>query len=80
MKWLDRLERKYKRYAIHNLMQYIAGGMAVVFVFNLMNDGGAIDLLGFSPTLIAQGQVWRIVTFLFVPRTLSPIWIIFFLC
>lgn len=76
MRWLDKLERKYGKYAVHNLMQYIVGGMAIVFIFNLMNNGAAA-LLGFSPKLIASGQVWRLVTFVFVPRTYSPIWIIF---
>lgn len=75
MRWLDKLERKYHKYAIHNLMQYIVGGMAVVFVLSYLNHG-IIDILGFSPKLIMQGQVWRLFTFIFAPTT-TGIWIIF---
>lgn len=77
MKWLDRLERKYSRYAIHNLMQYIVGGMAIVFFFGMVNPG-INSLLGFSPKMIMQGQIWRVITFIFVPAS-GGFWIIFFL-
>jgi len=76
MRFLDRLERKYHKYAIHNLMKYVAIGMGIVFVFGLI-DPNIIDLLGFSPTWIVKGQFWRIITFAFVPRVQNPIWIIF---
>lgn len=76
MKWLDRLERKYHKYAIPNLIQYIVGGMAIVFVFNVMNPG-ILSSLYFEPNLVLQGQVWRLLTFLFIPRTTSFFWIIF---
>ena len=76
MKLLNQLERKYSKYAIPNLIQYIVGGMVLVFIFDYLN-GGLIELLGFSPTLIAQGEVWRIVTFIFVPQR-GGIFVIFY--
>ncbi len=76
MKWLDKLDRKYHKYAIPNLIQYIVGGMAIVFVFGQMNSG-IFSALYFSPALVLQGEIWRVLTFLFVPRTDSFIWILF---
>lgn len=76
MKWLDKLERKYHKYTVHNLIQYIVGGMAVVFVLSFLNKDIA-SILAFSPELIMQGQIWRIITFIFLPRTYNAIWIIF---
>ena len=37
MNWLDKLERKFGRYAIHNLMYYIIILYAVGFVFQMIN-------------------------------------------
>lgn len=76
MKWLNQLERKYSKYAIPNLIQYIVGGMALVFVFGLIYPEVYTSLY-FSPTLVMQGQIWRVLTFLFLPRTDSPFWILF---
>ena len=33
MNWLNKLEKKYGKYGVPNLIQYIVGGMALVFVF-----------------------------------------------
>ncbi|PKM66173.1 MAG: hypothetical protein CVU95_12635 [Firmicutes bacterium HGW-Firmicutes-2] len=76
MKWLDRLEKKYHKYAIPNLIQYVVGGMALVFIFGTINPS-VWGYLSFSPKLVMEGQVWRIFTFIFLPRTSSLIWIIF---
>lgn len=76
MKWLDKLERKYHRYAIPNLIQYIVGGMALVFVFTLLNRQMTSALL-FSPAAVLRGEVWRLLTFLIMPLNGSPFWILF---
>ena len=36
MNWINKLERKFERYAIHNLMHYIIILYAVGFVLNLI--------------------------------------------
>lgn len=76
MNWLDKLERKYRKYAVPNLIQYVVVGMALVYVFYIMNRD-IISMLTFSPMEIMQGQVWRVVTFLFMPLNFSPIWVLF---
>ena len=51
---------------IPNLMLYIILGNAAVLVLSLFNGGVALyNALCFDKTLILQGQVWRLVTYVF---------------
>lgn len=66
MNWLNKLERKFGRYAIHNLTLYLIGGYIIgfgvyMFVPNLLN------LLTLEPAYILHGQIWRIVTWVLIP-------------
>ena len=78
MNLIDSLERRFGRYAIPNLGRAIAALNALVFLLNLLNPG-FINALVLDPHLVAQGQVWRLVTYIFIPETSSPLWIIFVL-
>jgi hypothetical protein len=51
-------------------MMYIAGGNLLAFLLIQMDKSGAfITGLLFSPELILQGQVWRLVTWVFFPNS-----------
>ena len=65
--WLSKLERKFGRYAISNLMYYIIILYAVGFVLNLVNPGFYYQFLSLDAPAILRGQVWRIVTFIIQP-------------
>jgi hypothetical protein len=72
---LARLERKLGRYAIPNLMTYVVGGMALVWVLSLVRP----EVLGrvvLDMDAVRRGQVWRLVTFLFLPIASSPLWVL----
>lgn len=78
MNWLNKLERKWGRIAIPNLMLLIVGGMFTVFVIDLLIPEAQIEYwISFDCSLIFQGQVWRLISFIFVPISSSVIWIIF---
>jgi len=77
MKWLNRLERKLGKYAIRNLMGYIVGAKAVVFFLNMV-DNQVIGLLQLKPHLVMEGEVWRLVTFIFIPPTPLFLFLIIF--
>jgi len=65
---IDRFCYKRPRFGIPNLIRYIVLGTALVYVFGLMDTTRTLhDLLSFSPTDILRGQVWRLLTFVFVP-------------
>lgn len=77
-KLLDRLSYKYRRICIPNLMLYIVIAMAGVFVVELFVPEMPLSLyLYFDRDLIFAGQWWRVLTWIFIPETTSPIWIIF---
>lgn len=77
MKWLDKLERKFGRFAIKNLMTYIVGLNAAVFILYLLSGPNIINNLMLKPELVLKGEVWRLVTFIFIPPSFDPIFIIF---
>lgn len=78
MNWLNKLERKYGRYAIGNLMKYIVIGNAIVFGMEMIGTTSVIaDKLAFNAYAILRGEVWRLFTFIFYPPNWSPIFILF---
>lgn len=77
MNWIDKLERKFGRYYIPHLMYYITGIMLAVFAADLILGGRVSPMIFFYRDLIAQGQVWRLLTFIFMPPGTSPVWILF---
>ena len=67
MEFFKKIERKYGRYAIHNLMNYIVA-MYVVGLFLQYTTPGFYDRwLCLDPAAILRGQIWRIVTFMVWP-------------
>lgn len=77
MKWLYKLEYKYGRYAIGNLILYILGAQLVVFLMDMMFNFGVSNLLMLDiGRAVGQWQLWRFITFIFVPTNYSPFWII----
>lgn len=77
MSWIDKLERKWGRYYIPHLMYYVTGVMLAVFAADLLLGGRVSPMIFFYRDLIVQGQVWRLLTFLFMPPGTSPVWILF---
>ncbi len=77
MNWLYKLERKFGRFCIPNLMLIIIVGQFAVFAADLiMPDMGISSWIYLSRDLVLQGQVWRLLTFIFLPPSSSPVWII----
>ena len=76
MNWLDKLERRFRNFGIKGLMNYIIALNAIVF-FMIKIESSFYGQLVLVPDLVLQGEVWRLVTYLFIPPTFSPIWLIF---
>ncbi|SHK01741.1 hypothetical protein SAMN02745136_01550 [Anaerocolumna jejuensis DSM 15929] len=68
MNFLNKLERKFGRYAIHNLMLYVSILYATGFIVNQINPQFYQEYLMLDIQKLLQGQVWRIVTFLIQPQ------------
>lgn len=59
---------KHPNFGISNLMLYIVIGNVVIWLFSMMDTTNLlVNLLQFSPAMILKGQVWRLITFAFIP-------------
>ena len=68
--WLDRFCAKHPRLGIPGLMRYIVIGNVLVYLLDMFSvSGGAMgsSLFSFNASAILSGQIWRLVTFIFVP-------------
>ena len=77
MDWFQKLERKYSKYAIQNLMMYIIVLYAVGFVFEVFAPGVYSTYLSLDFAYIFKGQIWRLVTFIIQPPSTSIIFVFF---
>ena len=78
MNWLDKLQRKTRWQGISGLMTTVVIGMAVVLVAEMFApDYNIAGYLAFVPSMVAKGQVWRLLTFIFLPPDSSPLWMVF---
>lgn len=74
MNFLYKLEKKFGKFAIPNLMMYILFGQAIVFLItNLINPALYYNFM-FDWSAIMQGEIWRLFTFIFIPDTSSILW------
>ena len=70
MDWIDKLERRWGRYGIPNLVNALMIGQLAVGLFILIVDWRVSLYLGLTRYEVLHGQIWRLVTFLF-----QPIWL-----
>ena len=69
MNLLNKLEKKFGKYAIKNLMYYVILLYALGFVILLVNPDIYSNLLSLNAPAILSGQIWRIFTYIIYPPT-----------
>ena len=69
---VDRFCARHPRFGIPNLMLYISIGTILVYVLLQFSDYTAISFLTFDLAHVLHGEVWRIITYIFVPMYGSP--------
>lgn len=67
MRLLDKLERKIGWLAIPNLMIYILAGNVLVYLMQMLFSLDLTAALAFDRDAVLAGQVWRIISFVFIP-------------
>lgn len=79
-KLLSRAEKKFGRYSgIPKLMMILCVGMGVAFVADYLLSVYGINVSGylsFQRNAILRGQVWRLVSFVFLPPSSSPLFLL----
>ncbi len=76
LNWLDKLEKKFGRFAIPNLTMYLIGAYIIGFGIYYFLPG-LFKWLTLEPYFILKGQVWRVISWVLVPPSGSLISIIF---
>ncbi len=66
---LNKLERKFGKYAIPNLPLLIMITYVVGYGLELISRDEIVDIISLNPYAIVHGQVWRLFTWLFIPPT-----------
>ena len=75
MDWLTKMEQRWGRKAPRNLMLVIAGGQIAVWLVVMLAYQNLYSLIQLTRSGLAAGQVWRLVSFVFSPvsMTVNPL-------
>ncbi|MEK6601881.1 MAG: hypothetical protein AABZ09_08375 [Candidatus Binatota bacterium] len=76
--WLQALERRLGWLAVPNIATFIVGLQFIGFVL-VVSDPDWRWRLALIPESVLQGEIWRLITFLALPISLSPFWLLFVL-
>ena len=67
MNWITKLERKYGRLCIPNLINILIGGQILVYAIELFVNQYISFYLDLDRSGLLAGQIWRVITFVLVP-------------
>ena len=66
---VDRFLWKHPNFGIRNLMLYIVIGNALIYLLSMMDRSSTlVYYLVFSADRVLHGEIWRLISFVFVPR------------
>ena len=70
IRWVDRFCARHPRFGIFHLMKYLVIGNAAIWLLTMMDrTGTVVYYLALLPGMVLKGQLWRLVTFVFVPAS-----------
>ena len=76
---VQRFCARHPRFGIPNLMLYIVAGNVIVYLlmmFTQANDANALAFLTLNTAAVLKGELWRIITYVFVPTTSGIFWLL----
>lgn len=78
MSFVSRLEARLRRFAIPNLTLVLIAGQALLFVLGRAPQGIHLENIALDPAKVWEGEVWRLLTFLFMPPDGPIIFAVFY--
>ncbi len=78
MSLLATLEKHLSRFAVPGLIRYVVALNALVFLLGMANPG-YVQALTLDRQAILSGEVWRLVSWIFIPTVSGLIWVLFYL-
>ena len=79
---VERFALNHPDFGISNLMMYVVGANAIVYLLTALAGYEAVSFLAFNWSAIKAGELWRLVTFLIMPGYTSRgdlLWVALFL-
>ena len=70
---ISRFCARHPHWGIPGLMRYVVIGSVIMYVLIFVTQYAALNLLGLRMEAVLHGEVWRLVTFIFMPISLSPL-------
>jgi hypothetical protein len=77
MRLLEKLQRRFGRYAVPRLTEALILGQVLTYFLGYARPD-LVDRLSLIPEKVLAGEVWRLVTYLAVPPRISIIFVLFF--
>lgn len=78
MNWMDKLERKWGKYAIPDIHRYLIIAILIGYAISYLASG-LFDFLTFNVNAILHGQIWRLVTWILIPPSGQLVFTLLFL-
>ena len=79
---VDRFAYNHPRFGVPNLMRFIVAGSVLVYLLAIFSGYGPVSFLAFNWEAEKSGELWRLVTFIFMPgyyTTRDVLWLALFL-
>lgn len=76
MRFIEKLERKHPNWGIRNLMAHVTIVTGVVYVLYILKPSILSYIVLERGMIFEKLQLWRLVTFVFYPPSLSMLWIL----
>lgn len=84
MSIIDRLDRRFGRHAVGGLVTYLIAVQVALYILQFFRldqqfaNDSIRELIELVPEKVLEGEVWRLVTFMFEAPVTHPIWAFFY--
>ena len=70
---VERFVWEHPNFGISNLMRVVVIGQVIVYCLAMFSDYAAVSFLTFNLSGLLKGEVWRLVTWIFMPENSRPV-------
>ena len=73
---IDRFCILHPNFGIPNLMLYVVIGNVVLGLLSNFSNGNFLSFFSYTLSGLLHGQVWRLITFVLIPESTSPFYLL----